>query len=236
MGLGSTIIRGGDTVYAARFLRLLTMPWNKTGAFKQGIVDANGKKLKEPETSQEKAAYTVFHRLAFNLKRLINKLPGGKGNIASYASALYLLHEETGMEYEDMEKVLEHVTGVKMSGGETQDEIIILSEAAFADVCGNTITQADIDIFCEDVLAGAMTTAALPPLPTQLFKVPNKVFKRFATGRNKYERWKKYLDLDDPDQKAIREYARKYPNRTICLECQDTGALRAIRKRSSNML
>ena len=40
-------LRGPDFIYSLRFLRLLTMPWEKTGAFKKGIVDKNGKILKK---------------------------------------------------------------------------------------------------------------------------------------------------------------------------------------------
>ena len=75
MGL---LLRGADTVYALRFLRLLTMPWEKTAAYKAGVVDMNGERLKKPETKKEKEAYTIFHRLVFNIRRLLAKIPLGK--------------------------------------------------------------------------------------------------------------------------------------------------------------
>ena len=37
--------------------------------------------------------YTPFHRLVFNVKRLMAKAPGGSSRIASYAAALYLIKE-----------------------------------------------------------------------------------------------------------------------------------------------
>ena len=55
------LLRGPDFFYALRFLRLLTMPWIKTDAFKQGIVDDKGVKLKKPETPKEKSSYTVTY-------------------------------------------------------------------------------------------------------------------------------------------------------------------------------
>ena len=94
------ISRTGDLFYAFRFLKLLVTPWEKTVAFELGIIDENGKVLKkgsQRNTPEEKSAYTVFHRLVFNLKRLLNKLPFGKSKLASYASALFLIKEETGM-------------------------------------------------------------------------------------------------------------------------------------------
>jgi hypothetical protein len=107
MGLLS---RAADFAYAIRFLKLLVTPWNKTEAFKLGIVDEKGKTIKKGKdlkTSQEKAAYTIFHRLVFNLKRVIQKLPFGKTLVASYASALFLIREETGMSDEQIKKTLE---------------------------------------------------------------------------------------------------------------------------------
>lgn len=106
--------RAGDLVYAFRFLRLLTTPFNKTEAFKLGIVDANGKVLKkgrELKNPDEKAAYTVFHRLVFNLKRLLSKVPGGKTVLGTYAAALYLIKEHTGMSDEAIQKQLEKAFG-----------------------------------------------------------------------------------------------------------------------------
>lgn len=99
------LLRVGDTFFALRFLRLLTTKWTKTGAYKKGIIDANGKVIKKPETADEKSVYNLFHRLVFNVKRLINKVPlVGKMTLASYATALWLIKEEYGLS----DKVLGH--------------------------------------------------------------------------------------------------------------------------------
>ena len=103
------ISRTGDLFYAYRFIKLLVTPWENTDAFELGIVDEDGKVLKktrELTTSEEKSAYTVFHRLVFNIKRLLNKLPFGKTKLASWATALFLIKEETGMSEEEITQVL----------------------------------------------------------------------------------------------------------------------------------
>ena len=66
------VSRVADLFYAFRFLRLLTMPWEKTAAFKLDLIDKDGKRLKavKVETPGLKSAYTVFHRLVFNIKRI----------------------------------------------------------------------------------------------------------------------------------------------------------------------
>jgi hypothetical protein len=66
------------------------------------------------------------------------------------------------------------------------------------------------------------------------FDVPSDVFRRFSTGRKKFERWSKYLNLQDENQKAIYDYARKNRDSVIVLRNSDTGALRAIRPKASN--
>lgn len=102
--------RTADLFYAFKFLKLLTTSWDKTEAFEKGLIDDKGKLLKKPKTSDEKAAYTVFNRLVFNIKRLI---PGNK--IGSYAAALFLIKEHTGMSESKIKTVLQEVTGEEIS-------------------------------------------------------------------------------------------------------------------------
>ena len=109
MGL---LTRTTDTVYAFRFLRLLTTPWTKTGAYKMGLIDANGNVIRKPETSEEKSKYNIFHKLVFNIKRMLNALPFGKTTIASYLAALYLIKEKTGLSDRALAKILREATGV----------------------------------------------------------------------------------------------------------------------------
>ena len=92
-----------------KFIRLLVTPWKKTEAFDAGVIDNKGKLLIKgaQQTNVQKKTYTTWHRLVFNLKRLLERIPFGKGMIKSYAAALFLLREETGMAEEDILKVLE---------------------------------------------------------------------------------------------------------------------------------
>jgi hypothetical protein len=81
---------------AYQFIKILTTPWNETEAFKNGIVDDEGNILKNSnqlKTDAEKKSFTVFHKIIFNLKRILEKFPGGKSRIATYAAAMALLKE-----------------------------------------------------------------------------------------------------------------------------------------------
>jgi len=92
--------RAVDVYYTFRFLRQLVTPWNETKAFKLGLVDEDGKVLRKPRTPEEKDAYTLFFRLVYNIKRLLNKVPLGKTKLASYVAALWLIKENTKMSEE----------------------------------------------------------------------------------------------------------------------------------------
>ena len=100
--------RAGDLYYTFRFVKLLTTPWEETDAVKLGILDSQGKRIKGKKISKsdEKDAYTTFHRLVFNIKRLLNKFPGGSSTISSYAAALVLLREEFNITDKGIEKIL----------------------------------------------------------------------------------------------------------------------------------
>ena len=99
--------RAGDLAYTLRFLRLLTTKFEDTTAFKLGLIDKEGKKLRSPETSEEKSAYNTFHRLAFNLKKLLAKVPGGSSKFASYAAALFLIKEKLDLRDKSIERIVE---------------------------------------------------------------------------------------------------------------------------------
>lgn len=111
-----------DLVYTIRFLKLLVTPFEKTEAFKAGIIDKDGKKNKDFNTNSTddreayRSHYTPFHRLVYNLKRLMAKAPGGQSVVARYGAALALIkehgelsdkrlmeiHEETGIDILDV--------------------------------------------------------------------------------------------------------------------------------------
>lgn len=100
----TVLSRTADLAYTYRFISLLVSPWEKTEAFKHGLIDDKGKRTgKKAQTGEEKSSYTFFHRLVFNIKRLLANAPGGKTRLASFAAALFLLKEDFDV---DVDKVL----------------------------------------------------------------------------------------------------------------------------------
>ena len=93
--------RAIDIFVTYRFIKLLVTPFEKTDAFKLGIIDADGKRTLEPGTNkpttlrtvEEKSAYTVLHKLVFNIKKIFGKVPGLRTKLGTYAAALFLLKD-----------------------------------------------------------------------------------------------------------------------------------------------
>ena len=98
--------RAVDLFVTYRFIKLLTTPFEKTNAYKLGIIDAKGNRIMPPPkggvrqtkpaslgTTAEKDAYTILHKLIFNIKKIFAKVPGLRTTVGSYAAALYLLKD-----------------------------------------------------------------------------------------------------------------------------------------------
>ena len=82
-----------DLYLVYEFVKRLSTPFNETKAFKLGLIDDKGKRLKKASSKDEKNAMTYYDRLIFNLKRLLAKLPGGESKFVTFAAALFLLKE-----------------------------------------------------------------------------------------------------------------------------------------------
>jgi len=103
-----------DGLIAYRVLKLLVTPFNKTKAFKLGIIDDKGKVLiksrqignhpnaqKQGKEMEMRNAYTLLIRFVFNLKRLLSKV-GVRGALGSAtAAAIAFFKEEAGEQLSD---------------------------------------------------------------------------------------------------------------------------------------
>ena len=94
--------RAIDLFVTYRFLKLLTTPFEKQDAFKFGIIDKNGNRIKkqnstkpavELTTTELKNSYTILHKLVFNIKKIFAKVPGLRTKLGTYAAALFLLKD-----------------------------------------------------------------------------------------------------------------------------------------------
>ena len=102
--------RAIDLFVTYRFIRLLTTPFQKTDAYKLGIIDENGNRIRQPNstkpavelaTIEQKNSYTVLHKLVFNIKKIFAKVPGLRTKVGTYAAALFLLKDTFKEHVED---------------------------------------------------------------------------------------------------------------------------------------
>ncbi len=150
-----------DLVYTIRFLKLLVTKFEDTGAYKAGIIDADGNKVKDfsMDTMDNRDAYrshyTAFHRLVFNLKKLMAKVPGGSSIVARYGAALALIkehgnlsdsnlqkiHEETGIDIMDV--LLENSQWYVLENGSLGEGVYKMRNDSMTDQCDEIIRKDD---------------------------------------------------------------------------------------------
>ena len=233
-----------DNLVAYRVLSMLVKPFDKTKAFELGIIDEKGKILKPVgalKTQAEKESYTYLHRLVFSLKRLMAKLPGGDNRLKSMAAAYYLIKE--CYEQNESTSVLEEKFEMLVSSEVTLVEELCLVEEFLS--------------LQEDIAANATGASVSTDEPVihvkkgrkyATFKVSDDIFKRFKSGKKKFNRWGEYLNLEDEYESKIYDYARKNPRGVLILQTKEGvtkavrfnrnggGAWKNIQRKSTNMV
>ncbi len=139
-----------DNLVAYKILSMLVTSFEDTTAYKLGIIDKTGKNLKKAsslKTSEEKDAYSYLHRLVFNMKKIINKLPGGESKLKSLIAALFLVKEyyENGSRTTSLmeERYTKIIEVLKNNVTLVEEEIIVkrfLEEEAPANATGVAVS------------------------------------------------------------------------------------------------
>jgi hypothetical protein len=197
---------------------MLVTPFDKTPAYRLGIVDEKGKilrKMAELRTDEERNAYTYLHRLVFNLKRILIKLPGGDSKLKNIVAAFFLIKEcyekndSTAMLEEKYMVILEKLEQKNITLVEEElfvEEFMFLNEDAVANVTGAGVST---DIPVVKMKTGRRYAA---------FVVNDDIFKRFKKGKKKFSQWKEYLNLEDEGEQLIYKYATKNPKGILILK------------------
>jgi hypothetical protein len=155
---------------------MLVTNFEDTEAFKLGIIDKKGKNLRKSstlQTTQEREAYTYLHRLVFNMKKIINRIPGNESRMKSLVAALWLVKEQyqsgsrsTSMmqeKFDNIMKLLDNRVSL------VEEEIIVKKfldedgEGGIANVTGAAVSTNEPKIYPKDVKkykAGQASTIA----------------------------------------------------------------------------
>mgnify|MGYP001379483156 CR=1 FL=1 len=100
-----------DFFMVYQFVKRIATPWEEMDAYKVGLIDDKGKKLRKAKTPEEKKAMTPFDRLTINIKRIFAKFGLGS-RMASFGAALLLLKEQDNVNprlLEDERYLLEQI-------------------------------------------------------------------------------------------------------------------------------
>lgn len=85
-----------DLYIIYQIIKRIGTPFEESEAFKAGLIDKKGKKLRKASSSEDKKALTYFDRFVFNIKRLLSRV-GLDSKMSNYAAALFMLKEsQTG--------------------------------------------------------------------------------------------------------------------------------------------
>lgn len=200
-----------DNLIAFRILSMVVKPFKDTDAFALGLIDENGNALKKVSdmSEKEKSAYTYLHRLAFNMKRIIGKIPGGTSKIGSLAAAMFLIKEA----YEaDIEEIIAEDYNTLLNSNVILVEETILAEE-FLECMSEEIAN----------VTGGATSTDIPVIRIGngrrmgAFAVGTEIFKRFDPDKKKYDKWANYLNLENEHERSIYEYVKKNPKGILVL-------------------
>lgn len=203
-----------DNLIAYRVLSMLVKPFNETDAYKLGIIDDKGKvliRVSQFENEDQRNAYNYLTRLVFNLKRLINKLPGGESKLKNIIAAFFLIKEayKTNSTKVD-ENQLNEIVKLLDNGVILAEEQLIVEEFLSLN------EEAPVNA------TGPMVSTDQPVVRSKKrfghFVVNDQIYKKFADGKAKYRRWNNYLNLENEGEKSIYDFAKNNPKSAIILQ------------------
>jgi hypothetical protein len=210
-----------DDVLAYRIVTLLVTPFDQFQAYKLKIIDENGKQLKIPTTSEEKNAWTVLTRVIVRIKRamLHSSIPT---TLASLAAAYWLVKESY-----DAKKLLSLKENVRIYQelADNAVEYLPLEEMLIVE----SMVDEDSPVNNTTGIAGEHEPVITPNQAKRYreFNVSQETFAKFSKGKRKFQRWDTYLNLENEEEQALYQYARKTPRGIIVLKHEDQS--RAIR-------
>lgn len=181
-----------DSIIALRILNLLVTPFDRTPAYKLGIIDNKGKELKKMtdlRSVQERDAYTLLHRLVYRLKKIIEKVPIENKKLVSLTAAYALIRENLEINYEPIDLEIKFINKL---GSDLTEEI------SFVEKILNEDKMLTFKQYTEEMGAGAVSggvatnNAAVTPgiggLPPDEPPVSKKAQKKYRKQNNMFRR------------------------------------------------
>ena len=223
-----------DNLIAYRVLSMLVKPFKDTEAYRLGIIDDKGTNLIKSRdfTSQEqKNAYNYLTRLVFNLKKLLNKLPGGESKTKNLIAAFFLIKEAYNKRSTQIEESrLHRVLSLLDQGVCLAEEQLVVEDFLLVEDEGGGIANVTGPGVSTD-----QPVVRKKPRRFARFVVNDEVYNKFSNGKAKFRKWSNYLNLEDDGQKEIYNFAKRHHNGVIILHNgKDTKSIRFNRRGGGN--
>lgn len=220
---GNRFTRGVDSYMAYRFIKLLSLSWEEWAAYKEGIIDGEGNKLKRHLIgNDEKNAYTYFHRLVRKLKILLHKIPGGKSMMGKAVAAYALLREELVKKGADAkmldESFKEYLDTTDIIEMDTSEALKILIQE-------DAVTTGDVAIIPKPLVTDPDGKA----FGMDYFKCEPDVYQKCVSGKRKSGRWQAYLG-DDDRADGIKNWAKIHAKDGIMIQDNKSGSYTVLRR------
>lgn len=164
-----------DNLIAYRILYMLVKPFKETDAYKLGIIDEKGKNLRKMatlKTTEERDAYSYLHRLVFNMKKIINRLPGGESNLKSIIAALFLVREY----YENKDRTTSLMEERYLSLLEKMESGVVFIEEEL--IVNKFITKLSEEGGIANVAGAGVATDKTAPKASDVKKYKKSMFRR----------------------------------------------------------
>ena len=81
-----------STIAVYMIIKRVMLPWTKWAAYRHGIIDGKGRRLRQPKTAKEREGWDILDRFCWSIKRLCTKYIGDS-SFAYIFSAAYLMKE-----------------------------------------------------------------------------------------------------------------------------------------------
>ena len=205
-----------DNAIAIRVLLKLTAPIEDTDAFKTGVIDKDMNVLVsfKDRTRAQRNSYTYLDRFVFNLRRLIVKTPAGKSRIATLAAAILLTKDSDAIKSKDATPTIK-----EMANHILENNLTLVEEE---DIINECLLFEDGEIANHQ--GAAVSTDFAKPMTKMIrrkmgeFEVDDETMVRFKKGKRKFDRWDKYLNMEDEAHQEIHSFAKKHPKGIIVLK------------------
>lgn len=225
-GAAQKAIRVVDTAMVLRLVGLITLPFNKWKAYKRDVIDEDGniKTPKKERTDEQKASFTMYHRVARNLKKLISLIPFGRTVLGSFAASMFLIKE-----------CREHPFGnVRLE--EDFNQFLLDNEEIINDLY--ELHYDDLHFVAENVTTASIQMPSFPIdhpykpsefMGHRIFDVPTERYMKSKNGKKKYARYERYVGTDEIGEE-IRDYGRNNPGKGIILRDEKSGSMIFLRR------